>query len=55
MLGGIVLTVVTTESALKFLKNNGSWIGVFHLFICSRFLVYGVEKNEKIKSNFLIK
>ena len=47
MLLGIVLTIVTTDAALKFLKYNGSWIGILLFFIAAAFLFFALKQSKK--------
>jgi deoxycytidine triphosphate deaminase len=43
---GIIIPIITNESALKFLKNNGSWIGIL-CFVLSLVGMYSALKKPK--------
>jgi deoxycytidine triphosphate deaminase len=47
MLLGIVLTIVTTESAVKFLRFNGSWIGLLLIIGAGVFLFLALRRTKK--------
>jgi deoxycytidine triphosphate deaminase len=47
MLLGIVLTIVVCDQALKFLKNQGAWIGILLFFIAGGFLFFALKKSRK--------
>ncbi len=47
MLIGIVLTIVVSDSAIKFLKNQGAWIGILLFLIAGGFLFFALRKSRK--------
>jgi deoxycytidine triphosphate deaminase len=47
MLLGIVLTIVVSDQAMKFLKNEGALIGILLFFIAGGFLIFALKKTRK--------
>jgi hypothetical protein len=47
MLMGLVLTVVTNDSTLKFLKNQGSWIGILLFLVAAVILFFALRRSKK--------
>lgn len=47
LLAGLIIEIVTDETALKFLKNNGSWLGIVLMLIFAIVIGFAVKRRKK--------